>query len=383
MEIPPEYHGREQSFLKHRVLKQYVESWAHKRGSVAKRLWYVDVFSGPWQSRTTDLRDTSICIGLDALESAAESWRDMEDRDIELGAIFVEKRPQAYRRLCTYLQNRDSPVHTHPFLGEFGERVSDVQQLIGDDDAFIFIDPTGFKGVEMRFISPLVAPRYRDTIINVMYNDINRWKDDERNFLRNQMREFFGLDSESLPPGLSERELMVIYRQQLKNRTSLRWSADLAIAHPTHDRTWFRLVVGCHHHAGLELFRDIERKVAGRDANIARTDAKMRKDLHGSLFSAAQVAVGDDRRFAAEREQALAQVFPRTQIRLAGGGCRWQELWPHLLEDLHLTRSEVGQEVFAAVRAGTLRATPKPGPRRRTLHDDDVIALVASPSAPP
>lgn len=78
MDVPPEYVGREHTWLKHRVLQLYVEGWAHKLASLARsravRLWYVDCFSGPWKARGQDLRDTSISIGLQALESAAHTW---------------------------------------------------------------------------------------------------------------------------------------------------------------------------------------------------------------------------------------------------------------------------------------------------------------------
>lgn len=54
----------------------------------------------------------------------------------------------------------------------------------------------------MSFIRPLVLCPVRDVMINVMFNDINRWKDDSRSFLRTQMRDFFGLEDDDLVPGL-------------------------------------------------------------------------------------------------------------------------------------------------------------------------------------
>ncbi len=96
IDMPPEYEGREQSYLKHRVLKEYLVEWGIKVGSIARSgkpvtLWYVDCFSGPWTSQAQNLEDTSIHIGLHALEAAADVWREAGHR-VETRAIFVEKK---------------------------------------------------------------------------------------------------------------------------------------------------------------------------------------------------------------------------------------------------------------------------------------------------
>jgi three-Cys-motif partner protein len=85
-------------------------------------------------------------------------------------------------------------VATHPLNCEFGEAVPKIQQLVGSDPAFIFVDPTGWKGAAMKFIAPLVDRPRRDVLVNVMFNDVNRFKDDPRAFLRKQMEDFFGLE---------------------------------------------------------------------------------------------------------------------------------------------------------------------------------------------
>ena len=66
MAIPVEYQGREQSYLKHRFLKDYLDAWGHKLGKTKRKLWYVDCFAGPWGSKSPDLTDTSIATALSA-----------------------------------------------------------------------------------------------------------------------------------------------------------------------------------------------------------------------------------------------------------------------------------------------------------------------------
>ncbi len=68
------YRGREQSYLKHRLLKHYVEGWAQKMASMGRRrpvrMWYIDAFAGPWEAADPELEDTSIATGLQAISDA-------------------------------------------------------------------------------------------------------------------------------------------------------------------------------------------------------------------------------------------------------------------------------------------------------------------------
>jgi three-Cys-motif partner protein len=188
MDVPVEYRGREHTWLKHRVLGLYLDGWAHKLGSVARRrsvrLWYVDCFAGPWKARDDDLRDTSIVVGLDALEAARNTWLS-RGYSIETHAVFVERDPRAYRALTKYLASRGGGTTTHPLNMEFGAAVPNMERLVGDDAAFVFVDPTGWKGAGMHFIAPLLRKPRRDVLVNVMFDHINRFKDDPRAFLRN------------------------------------------------------------------------------------------------------------------------------------------------------------------------------------------------------
>jgi three-Cys-motif partner protein len=203
MQVPREYQGREQSFLKHRVLHEYLLSWGIKLGSIARgrrvRLCYVDGFAGPWKAQSAALEDTSIAIGLDALEAAAKTWRD-QGALIDVEAAFVEKDDTAFGDLEKYLKGRAGTVKTLARHGEFGSFVPELQKWLGTDSGLIFVDPTGWRGAAMRFIAPLVAgTRPRDVLVNVMFDHINRFKDDPRAFLREQMRDFFGLGETNCP----------------------------------------------------------------------------------------------------------------------------------------------------------------------------------------
>ena len=140
------------------MLTEYLTLWAHKLGSISStrrdsvRLWYVDCFTGPWQARDEALRDTSITIGLNALTEAAETWAQKGMR-IDICAIFVEKEPEAFGRLRNYVEDRKAqrcPAAEYPGPARRIRGPPDwINDQLGDDPAFIFVDPTGWTGAAM------------------------------------------------------------------------------------------------------------------------------------------------------------------------------------------------------------------------------------------
>jgi three-Cys-motif partner protein len=270
MAVPQAYHGREQTYVKHRILKHYLDSWAQKLASRARRsaiaLWYIDCFAGPWNATEGDYRDTSIFIALEALNAAARTW-GRQGFGIEVHAVFVEQDAAAFSALRDLLPWAKGRVEVHPLHGAFGAHIATIQRLIGTDPAFLFVDPTGWKGAAMRYIAPLARRPERDVMVNVMFDHINRFKDAPLRFIQAQMQEFFG---RPLPPQLSEEALMTSYRTQLKATCGLQFAADVIVPHPTQERTKFRLVVGGHDKAVIQRWWGRRR---GRSAGTPRSAA--------------------------------------------------------------------------------------------------------------
>jgi three-Cys-motif partner protein len=378
MPVPDEYKGREQSFLKHRVLDEYLLGWGHKLGSVAQsrrvRLCYIDGFAGPWNSRSEALDDTSIVIGLRALEAAAKTWSERGAK-IDVEAAFVEKDQAAFAELDRFLSGRQGLVRTVAHRGEFGTLVPELQRWLGADPGLIFVDPTGWKGAAMHVIAPLVASHpYRDVLVNVMFDHINRFKDDPRAFLRDQMREFFGLGDVALPDALAEEELFALYRAKLKELCGVQYAADLAIPHPTVSRTKFRLVVGGKNQAVLELFRDIEKKVIGAEAAGVRDDASTRRteDRTGQLTLIA-APPATDAHYDSLHSQGLRDAPRALVARVAvAGEIAFGKLWPQLLEEHHITKGELAQLGWDLFKAGEI-VVANDKPRERTMKDGHVL----------
>ena len=360
MEMPSEYVDREHTWLKHRVLQLYLEAWAHKLGSIGRkrtvRLWYVDCFAGPWRAQNEELRDTSIHIGLDALQSAATTWAK-QGTTIALGAIFVERDNDAFAELKRFLGERSGQIEVHPLHGAFGDQVGTIQHLVGSESAFLFVDPTGWKGAAMKFIAPLVRQPRRDLLVNVMFNDMNRFKDDPREFIRSQMRDFFALADSDIPAGLSEDELVSLYRERLKEVCCLEFAADLSVPHPTHERTKFRLVVGGHHPEVIRLFREVEKRAVGAEASAIRMQAKERQRLARTkqqpLFAPPPPL--QDTVYARLRHAGLedAEAFVGELLRQTGA-IRYASLWPRVLENCHISEADLKDKLLELRQQGAI-----------------------------
>lgn len=359
------YRGREQSQIKHRVLEEYARSWGFKLGSTARRgakkLWYVDCFAGPWGSRDAAGEDTSVAIGLRTLREVAGYWRK-QAANVGLGAIFVEKDPKAFERLRALVEKRGAGLDTRVIQGTFEEAVPEIDRVIGNDAALLFVDPKGWKGVGLSAIAKLAKPRYRDVIVNVMFNFVNRFKGDERSFLREQMAELFHVDDPSVLAGLDEDELMAFYRARLKSEAKLPIAADLAVPHPLQDRTWFRLVVGAHHRGALALFRDVERTVCGGEAGEIREHAsRRREEAKSGQISLGLDSAREDRWYLELHERDVARLRGLVLVR-AQRALRFESLWTELLQELHVSVQDVWNAARGLEKEGVL-AIDGAGPR--------------------
>jgi len=92
----------------------------------------------------------------------------------------------------------------------------------------------------MRFIAPLVAgARPRDVLVNVMFDHINRFKDDPRGLPSGADEGLLGLGETEMPEGLDEEQLFALSTGPSSTGLCGHFlhAADLAIPHPTMDRT--------------------------------------------------------------------------------------------------------------------------------------------------
>lgn len=79
------YLDREQSRIKHAILDKYLQRFAIIVGKHWKGIIYVDGFSGPWNTISSDFADSSFAIALKQLRNAKETVRqNFQGKDLAI-----------------------------------------------------------------------------------------------------------------------------------------------------------------------------------------------------------------------------------------------------------------------------------------------------------
>jgi hypothetical protein len=155
----------------------------------------------------------------------------------------------------------------------------------------------------------------------------------------------------------------------------LHYAADLAIPHPTDERTKFRLVVGGTNPAVLALFRDIEKKVIGSEAATVREDAATRRiESRTGQLTLVAAPPETDTHYESLHAQGLRDAPRDLVARVDGfGPAAFGDLWPPILEARHVTKTELAQLTWSMVKAGEVRVS-NAKPRERTVHDAHILS---------
>lgn len=102
MEDLKDYKGREQAYIKHKLLEAYLMRLFMIVGQFQKTICYVDCFAGPWEETRDDLMDTSIGISMKIMSECREALLRL-GKNIQFRALYIEKRKRAHAKLKSYL----------------------------------------------------------------------------------------------------------------------------------------------------------------------------------------------------------------------------------------------------------------------------------------
>ena len=257
MEIPAHYKGREQAYVKHRLLEAYLERLFMIVGHHERTICYVDCFAGPWQSQDEDMEDTSIGISLKIIDKCRDGLRSIGKERL-FKALFVEEKVRRFRRLQTFLKDRPADgTITHAMHGQFHDLRQDILNWCGNSGfVFFFIDPTGWKNViELPTLDPLLRRPNTEFLINVMYDFLSRTVPQPE--FSEDMRRIFGAvpNAAIMAPDEREAHLMRLYCEQIKSVSPVFGGQPRTICvpvlYPTKDRTLYHLVYLTHHPKGV------------------------------------------------------------------------------------------------------------------------------------
>ncbi len=264
---PEDYIGREQTFIKHTLLRAYLERLFMIIGQYQENICYVDCFAGPWEERTENLRDTSIGISLDIIQKCRNVLL-ARGKDVQFRALFVEKEKIPFEKLKSFLSSLTSlEIDTESFHGDFFDLRNDILEWCGKEDfAFFFIDPTGWsKAIEIPTLWPILQRKKSEYLINFMFPFVLRAYNQSQ--FEEQMQAIFGevLDTTDMSPKDRETFLMKQYRNCLKSAQSSAIerprSAYVNVLDPYKDKTKYDLVYLTRHPMGIKEFMETSENV--------------------------------------------------------------------------------------------------------------------------
>jgi three-Cys-motif partner protein len=278
--IPECYRGREQTYIKHKLLQDYLESLFMIIGQSVRQISYVDCFAGPWQEGGKKHEDTSISITLSMIQKIRSGLSKI-GKSVTFRALFIERDPIAYEKLNTFLaKDQWDGINITSYCGEFKELRETILEWCGEKDfCFFFIDPTGWKNVvEIKTLYPLLKRPRSEYLINFMYDFLLRAHSQPT--FKEHMREVFGFipDTTGMTPDEKEKYLMALYLQHLKEiqpssaGTKPRASS-VKVLYPTKDRTMYALVYLTRHPKGIVTFNKVSEKVDNAQ-RLVRADTK-------------------------------------------------------------------------------------------------------------
>lgn len=280
---PNLYIGREQTLVKHLILRKYLERFAHIIGSHWSTLTYVDCFSGPWNVRSDELKDSSFSIALSELRKARDTHA-AKNRSVLLRCLFLEKDPEAFARLKQFADGV-TDAEVFPLNLELEEAVEDIVEFLNkggsDSFPFVFIDPTGWTGYAMDVIERLLKFNPGEVLINFMTGDIRRFatspqQQTEQSFLRLFGSKEFKKTVEGLTGIDREDALVAEYRSIVAARGGFNFTCSAIVLHPQFDRTRFHLIYATRHPKGVKVFKEAE-KAAMQQMQQIRGDVQQRK----------------------------------------------------------------------------------------------------------
>jgi three-Cys-motif partner protein len=264
---PEDYKGREQTYIKHTLLKTYLERLFMIIGQHEKIICYVDCFAGPWQDDSNELKDTSISISLDIMQKCRDGLQKFR-KEVRFRALYIEKDEKAFDKLESFLNQQTlDGIETYALKGEFINLRSDILHWCGERDfTFFFIDPKGWKqAVEIPTLRPLLERHHSEFLINFMYDFLLRTHTQE--LFSEDIKAIFGEvpDTKGMMPKEREKFLLRKYRTHLKNVQpgvgDKARSACVAVLHPVKDRTKYHLVYLTRHPLGIKVFMEESEKV--------------------------------------------------------------------------------------------------------------------------
>jgi three-Cys-motif partner protein len=276
--------GREQAYVKHSLLNDYLPELAYRIGRTWDSLAYIDGFAGPWQTHDQDHADSSFGVAIEALRRSQEGLREAHGQKLHVNCVLVEKDNGAFAELERFAATETSPeFEVHALHGEFVQKIPSIELLAKGEGKnpfkFVLLDPTGWADIPMDTLKTLLANRPCEVLINLMTRHIIRFL--EQPDRGNSFRGLFGRPGvvevlRETPPDQRVERAVQEYSLSLKELCNFKYVSSAVIMEPQQEAVRYYLVYATNHPRGVEVFKAAENKAAKIQDNV-RQESRVRK----------------------------------------------------------------------------------------------------------
>lgn len=315
------YVGKEQTYVKHFVLANYLERLTYIAGPAYGTISYIDAFAGPWKNIDAGLQDTSPGIAVRVLGAAREAL-EKRGKSVRLRAMFIEENAASCRKLREKFAA--SPLEVQVHHGAFAGLVPECAAFArsgGSGFCFTFIDPCGWTGLPLNEIAPLLAIHPGEVLVNFMTGHIHRFvtKPDPR--FAPQFESMFGSENfrDELVglEGIAREEAIVDgYCNRLRATGNFQYVVSAVVLNPLKDRTHFHLVYATRSDKGLQVFRQTEHAALKEQADLRagaqqrKREAKGQRELFGAEVMAKPYIEELRQRYLERAKEAVRAATP-------------------------------------------------------------------------
>lgn len=358
--LPEAYRGRAQSFVKHEVLRHYLDRAAMTLLSAWDDFVFIDGFSGPWKNANADYSDTSFGIAIERLRMARSNWQ-ANGKSPSVHCVFVERRGAAFSKLQA-AATAVTDMKCTPLRGQLEDQIGQIREVAGNKAfTLTFVDPTGWS-FDLQRLAPLLQRKPGEVLVNFMYEHFRRFIDDQRSDIRASQDRAFGgtgwrdrytaLLAQGVP---KEDAVLETFKHQLRIVCGFDFVASARIRHPLKSQTHFYLVYGTRHLKGLVEFRKAE-KEALRSEEAYRCQARdhdvQKRTGQQLLFGGADVTGGNTFADPREGDHLALELWLRRTVALQT--FEYEKLATAALERYSVTETEFKDLLVSLQQRGFL-----------------------------
>ena len=259
------YKGREQAYIKHQLLAEYIRPWAYKVSSKWDRLVYVDGLAGPWLTKSERYEDSSFGVAIAELEAVATGLA-YKGKSLDVACYLNENSTAQYAHLESFAKSKTRPgFKVVASQGRFADNAKSIVEQIEQDGGssfkLVFLDPKGWSEIPMHSLLPLIQDRSSEVVVNLMTRFVRRFVQEPSR--EQSVVDLFGsqeaVDRIVETPREDREDVLVHeYCRSLKEVAGFKYASSAAVYSGAKNEILYFIIYGTNHHRGVEVFKHAE-----------------------------------------------------------------------------------------------------------------------------